>query len=134
MDRERTRSVWCERARPSGCRMDGLTEHQAEVMERVLAEEEARRTHVVVYLSGALVATSRRAPSARSRRAVATRAPALSRLRVEPVEGVRRIAHGEEASLCLANDRDGHSSAPKRRSRDKPRDPDARGARAHRTK
>src|SRR5439155_222433 len=53
MDRERTRSVWCERARPSGCRMDGLTEHQAAVMERVLAEEDARRTHVVVYLSGA---------------------------------------------------------------------------------
>ena len=30
-----------------------LTEHQQKVMARVLAEEEARREHVVVYLSGA---------------------------------------------------------------------------------
>lgn len=30
-----------------------LTRHQVEVMSRVLREEEARREHVVVYLSGA---------------------------------------------------------------------------------
>jgi predicted nucleotidyltransferase len=33
--------------------MDGLTAHQIEVMDRVLREEEGRREHVVVYLSGA---------------------------------------------------------------------------------
>jgi len=40
--------------RVSGERVgDGLSEHQTRIMTRVLAEEEGRREHVVVYLSGA---------------------------------------------------------------------------------
>jgi predicted nucleotidyltransferase len=42
-----------ERVRVSGPVDDALSPEQKAVMERVLAEEEARREHVVVYLSGA---------------------------------------------------------------------------------
>jgi uncharacterized protein len=42
-----------ERVSPAEDVADALSDHQRAIMTRVLAEEEARRTHLVVYLSGA---------------------------------------------------------------------------------